>query len=429
MRESGTDGSYVGYLQLLRRNRPFRLLWYGQFVSQLGDWFDSIALFALLLRLTNSGTAIGLLLVAEFLPPALVGLGAGIVVDRLPRKTVMIAADLGRAVLVLLFLLIRSPDMVWLVYVITALKFSLAAFFEPARSAAIPGVVAQEELVAANAISGITWSAMLAIGAALGGIVTGMLGTSTAFVIDALSFVLSAYFIARVPLPRRAANTGPGTGMDDLREAGHFLHAHRKIALYTFTKGLWNFGGGALLLLAFYGRDFFPLGADGAVSIGLLYAARGLGTAVGPVLAQRLGGDSARFLARAIAPAFLLTGLGYAFYSWAPSLALAALCLVVAHMGGATQWVYSSALIQMHVPDRLRGRVFSAEYVAWTLTASVSSFLVGRAHDAGYSARTLALVMAAAFALASAPLWVLWRSGRPIQVERPEVMEAASRNY
>ena len=412
MRETGGASQTVGYLQLLRSNRPFRTLWYGQLVSQLGDWFDSIALFALLLRLTGSGTAVALVLVAQFLPPALVGLWAGVVVDRLPRKRVMIAADLGRASLVLLLLLIRTPDLVWLAYVVTALKFAVGAFFEPARSAAIPSLVRPDELVAAHAISGITWSAMLAIGAALGGLVVGTLGVTTAFVVDSLSFLLSALFIARVPLPRRGANTRRATGLQDLSEASRFLRAHRDIALYTFAKGFWSIGGGALLLLSLYGRDLFPLGEDGALSIGLLYAARGLGTGIGPVLAQRIGGAAPRFLARAIAPSFILTGLGYAAYSGAPSLLLAALALIVAHMGGSTQWVYSSALIQMRVPDRLLGRVFAIESVALTAATSISSYLLGRAHDAGYGPRTLALVAAALFTVASAPLWALWRHER-----------------
>jgi MFS family permease len=410
MRESSTQSSYVGYLQLLRENRPFRLLWYGQFVSQLGDWFDSIALFALLLSLTGSGTAVGLLLVAQFLPPAIVGLWAGVVVDRLPRKTVMIVADLGRAVLVLLFLLIRSPEMIWLAYVVTAVKFMLGAFFEPARSAAIPSVVAEEGLVAANAISGVTWSAMLAIGAALGGLVVGLLGTTAAFLIDALSFLLSAYFVWRVPLPRRTSREHSTNTLDELREAASFLRADRDVALYTFTKGLWSAGGGVLLLLSLYGREFFPIGRDGALSIGLLYAARGLGTGVGPVVAQRWGGGSTRFLRRAIAPSFLITALGYAFYGSAPTLALAALAVIVAHTGGATQWVYSTALIQMRVPDRLLGRIFAVEFVGFTLMTSISSYLVGRAHDSGMDPRTLSIAMAAVFVLASAPLWALWRA-------------------
>ncbi len=107
MHEHSPQRTSVGYLELLRRNKQFRWLWYGQLVSQLGDWLDSIAIFSLLLALTGSGTAVSLVIVSQFLPPALVGLGAGVVVDRLPRKQVMIAADLIRAALVPLLFLIR----------------------------------------------------------------------------------------------------------------------------------------------------------------------------------------------------------------------------------------------------------------------------------------------------------------------------------
>src|SRR5437667_11705333 len=109
----------TGYIALIRRNQPFRRLWYGQVVSQLGDWFDSIALYTLLLRLTGSGQAVGALLVAQFLPSAIVGLWAGVIIDRLPRRLVMIASDLGRALLVLLFLLVHDSRQIWTVYAVT----------------------------------------------------------------------------------------------------------------------------------------------------------------------------------------------------------------------------------------------------------------------------------------------------------------------
>lgn len=409
MQHEHARSSPVGYIQLLRNNRAFRWLWYGQIVSQLGDWFDSIALFALLLRLTGSGTAISILLVAQNLPPAIVGLWAGVVIDRLPRKHIMIMADLGRAALVLLFLFVRSPELIWLVYVVTTLKFVLSTFFEPARSAAIPSIVAEEELIAANAISSITWSAMLAVGAALGGLIVGLLGTSAALVIDSLSFVLSAFFIWRVPLPKRPANTKASSGLEDLREAGRFLYTHGRVALYTFTKGLWSLGGGVLLLLSLYGRELFPRGKDAALSIGLLYAARGLGTAIGPILTQRLGGTSRQFLARAIAPAMVLTGFGYILYGGAPTLELALLAVALAHTGGSTQWTYSTALIQMSVPDRLRGRIFAIDNVALMLATSLSTLAMGQAHDAGVSPRILALIGGIVFITVSAPLWLLWR--------------------
>jgi len=195
------SGQSVGYIALLRRNRAYRRMWYGQVVSQLGDWFDSIALYALLLRLTGSGQAVGALLVAQFLPSTIVGLWSGVIIDRLPRKAVMIATDVGRALLVLLYLLVRDADQIWIIYVVMVMKVALSSFFEPARSAAIPSVTTHEELVAANAIGGTTWSAMLAIGAALGGLVAGTLGTDAAFIIDSFSFLLSAVFIWGVRIP------------------------------------------------------------------------------------------------------------------------------------------------------------------------------------------------------------------------------------
>src|SRR6266536_842044 len=253
------SASSSGYLALLRHNRAFRRLWYGQVVSQLGDWFDSIALFALLYRLTGSGQAVGALMVAQFLPATIVGLFAGVVVDRLPRKLVMIVTNLGSAALVLLFLLVRDPSQIWIIYLVTVLKMALVSFFAPARTAAIPNVTKRQELLAANAISGATWSAMLAIGAALGGLVAGTLGTDAAFMIDSGSFVLSALFIWAVPVHEtHLGERTPTSKIQEFREGLAFVFSQRDIALYTLTKSLWSLAGGVLLLLTLFGRQIFP---------------------------------------------------------------------------------------------------------------------------------------------------------------------------
>jgi hypothetical protein len=410
----------IGYRALLRRNRPFRRIWYGQIVSQLGDWFDSIALYALLLRLTGSGQAVGILLVAQFLPSTIVGLWSGVIIDRLPRKLVLIAADIGRAMLVLLYLMVHDASQVWIIYVVMVLKVSLTSFFEPARSAVIPAVTTRDELVAANAIGGATWSAMLALGAALGGLVAGTLGTSAAFLIDSFSFLLSAAFIWGVSIPEHHLDgQARPSQLHELREGFAFISRHRDVALYTLTKALWSFGGGVLLLLTLFGRRVFPLGVDGALSIGLLYAARGVGAGIGPILAQRWGGESVRFLRRAIGPAFFCTALGYVAFSTTPWLWLASLAIVLAHIGGSIQWVFSTTLLQMSVPNRLLGRVFAAELALMTLTSSISNYVVGTASDAGWSPQLLALAMAAAFIVPGVALTLLlWREpdkeiGRP----------------
>src|SRR5262245_10275426 len=113
---ASTKRNSVGYVELMRVNRDFRSLFVGQLISQTGDWFNSVALFTLLLSLTGSGEAVGLILIIKLLPSFFVGPLAGVVVDRFNRKTIMIVADVVRGVIVLGFLLVHSPDQVWLVY-------------------------------------------------------------------------------------------------------------------------------------------------------------------------------------------------------------------------------------------------------------------------------------------------------------------------
>jgi len=413
----------TGYIALLRRNKPFRRLWYGQVVSQLGDWFDSIALYALLLRLTGSGQAVGLLLVAQFLPSTIMGLWAGVLIDRLPRRLVMIVSDLGRALLVLLFLMVHDSSQIWIVYVVTVLKVMLSSFFEPARTAIIPSVTTREELVAANAIGGATWSTMLAIGAGLGGLVAGTLGTSAAFIIDSASFLLSALVIGSISVYESHLEQRTQTsGLHELREGFAFMFSQRDIALYTMTKALWSLGGGVLLLLALFGRQLFPMGVDGALSIGLLYAARGVGAGIGPVLAQHWGGVSQRFLRRAIGPAFFFSAIGYLLFSRAPNIALAAGAVMLAHIGGSVEWVFSTALLQMNVPNRLQGRIFAVDLALLTLASSISNYAIGVAADAGWPPRMLALIAAGVFVLPGAALtlllWPAPRGGEQVDPRR-----------
>ena len=191
----------VGYLELLRQNRGFRQLWLGQVVSQLGDWFDTIAVMTLVLNLTGSGRDVGLIMVARFLPSVVVGPLSGVVADRFNRRTIMIVSDILRAVVVLGFLFVRRPDQIWIIYALTVLQLTFSTFFEPAKSAAIPSIVAENELVTANAISSVTWSAMLTLGAVAGGLVTGWFGTDAAFVVDSVTYLVSAALIARVRFP------------------------------------------------------------------------------------------------------------------------------------------------------------------------------------------------------------------------------------
>ena len=192
----------LGYIKLLQENRSFRFIWLGQVVSLLGDWFNSVALLVLVHRLTGSGLMVGGVFIARMLPAFFLGPVAGVVADRLDRKRVMIASDVLRAGVVLLFLLVRDGGDIWLLYGILFLSMSISSFFDPARSAAVPGIVSRKQLLIANALGGATWSVMLAFGSALGGVVVASAGFRMVFLLDSATFLLSAWFISQARVPR-----------------------------------------------------------------------------------------------------------------------------------------------------------------------------------------------------------------------------------
>ena len=183
---------------LLRRNADYRYLWLAALISYLGDWFNLLAAAALITRLDGTGKAFSFLLLARFLPLFLFTPVSGVLADKFDRRRLMVVADVLRAVTVLGFLLVRSEGTIWLFYVLTVVQFALSALFTPARTAVLSNVVEPGELVAANGLDGLTWSTMLFVGALLGGLVAAAFGASTAFVLDALTFLLSAWFVSRI---------------------------------------------------------------------------------------------------------------------------------------------------------------------------------------------------------------------------------------
>jgi MFS family permease len=396
---------------VLRRNRDFRLLFFGQAVSQLGDWFNSVAVYALLLDLTGSATAVAWMMIVQFLPIAIVGPIAGVVVDRVDRRRVMIVTDVARGVLVLGLLLVRTREQVWLAYVVMALAVSGSAFFEPARTSTIPNVTSREDLIPANALASAAWAAMLAIGAAIGGIITAVAGRQIAFVINAASFFVSAWFISRTrfesapPQKPPAAGWLAMTGVTDLVEGLRYVRAHAHVSAIMCVKAGWGLAGGVLLLLTVFGQRIFPVAGSTAAGIGVLYGARGIGAGLGPLALRWMIGQTPRTMRRAIGVSYFVVGAFYVGMGAAGTLPIAALCVMLAHLGGSILWVFSTVLLQMEVPDAYRGRVFAAELALVTATSSISSYATGYALDTlSLSPRLLSYVLGAGFAVPG----VLW---------------------
>jgi MFS family permease len=425
----------VSYSALLRHNRNFRHLWFGQLVSQLGDWFNSVAVYALLLDLTGgSATAVAWMMVVQFLPIAVIGPLAGIMVDRHDRRRIMIAADLARGVLILGLLLVRRPDQVWIAYVCMAAAVTATGFFEPARTATIPNITSREELMPANTLASASWSAMLAIGAALGGAVTAFVGRDAAFGFNSLSFFASAALIASTRIPAAHAAEAGRTihRLADLNEGLRYVRSHRYVAALMSVKAGWGIAGGALLLLTMFAQREFPLASGAAAGIGLLFGARGIGAGLGGLLTKQFGHERQK-LRRVLAPSYLVYGAFYLLLAVSPNIFVAALAVLVAHAAGAVLWVASTVLLQLEVPDQFRGRVFSAELALVTLIASAATYLTAYGLDElKLSARTAASLLGLLFIVPGVAWWLM--EGRLSSLEaahlaRPGVVKAPSSDF
>jgi hypothetical protein len=265
---------------------------------------------------------------------------------------------------------------------------------------------------------------MLAIGASLGGLVTLVAGRNVAFVINALSFVASALFIMQTryhsapPPSPRVSGWFALTGLPDLLEGFRYVRRHSHVAALMLVKAGWGLAGGVLLLLTIFGQRLFPVAGSTAAGIGVLYGARGIGAALGPIALRWILGQSPRTLRRTIGPAYFIVGIFYILLAGAPTLALAALCVLFAHCGGAILWVFSTVLLQMEVPDRFRGRVFAAELALVTLTSSVSSYWTGYELDrGGWSPRLMSFALGLMFCVPGV-LWLIiesrWKEIAPV---------------
>ena len=395
----------VGYFRLLRQNPSFRNLWYGQVVSELGDWLNSIAIYALILKLSDSGMAMAGAMMAKLLPIVLVSPIAGVVVDRVSRKTVMIVSDLLRCVVVLAFLLVEDRDTLWLVYALVIVEISLSGFFEPARSAIIPTLVTKKDLVTANALSGSTWSVMLAFGAALGGVIVYLFGIKVAFILDASTFILSAWFLSKIPSPKKSTKKDSlkQSGYQELLEAMRFLMAEPMVLVLSLLKAGLAVAGGIMTLIPLMASQMLSVSLS--LGIGILYSARGLGAALGPILVKRIFGETASVLQWAVAGAFFLKAFSYLFIAASHNLWTLSLGVALATLFGSIIWVFSSALIHISAPDNYLGRIFSFELALLTLVMGCSNWGVGYAVDGwGMNINQIALWMAGLVAIPG----ILW---------------------
>lgn len=402
-------------LSLLRRNRDFRGLFFASVISLGGDWFLWVAINGLIYETTGKALYVGLAILAQEFAFFLASPIGGVLADRLDRRKLMIVCDLARAVICVAFLLV-GRDTLWLAYVLLPLLATFAAPFDPAFSAATPNVVDPDDLPAANALNGSLWGTMLAVGAGLGGLISAVFGAETAFLVDAVSFLVSAALLSSIRRgfseARRKPVEHPGA-IEATRETWRFARRDHRVLSLLAVKFGFGAAAGLLALIPVMAIEVFE---SGNIGFGILMAARGVGALIGPFLGHRIAGPGHRRLFPAIGLSLAVFGLGYIAMGAAPSLALAAVMICVAHLGGGSQWMLSTYGLQVLVPDHIRGRIFGFDYMLITLSLSVSAVIASAVADEVGAPLTVTIL--GGVALAWAAVWfVLSRGVREMGLE------------
>ena len=355
-----------GFWSLLKNNANYRNTWMGQVVSEVGDHFNSIAVLSLTLHLTGSGLAVGGVMIARTLPAILAGPVAGVALDRFDRRKIMIASDVIRSVIALAFILILRFEQRWLLYLLSSLLVFASPFFTSGRSAVLPRITSPEELHTANALTQTTGWLTLSIGTLLGGVSTMKFGYEWAFVANAISFVFSAWAIWQLRNPeghfrperKLVTHHSFGEFRKDLKETFAYMRATPLVFAVGMAYVGWASGGGAAqILFTLFGELVFKRGSEG---IGIIWSCAGVGLVIGGVFAHRMG---KRFTFRgyknAISIGYFIHGLAYIFYALMPTIWLSALCIGISRIAMGSNNVLNRTILLTHVPDRLRGRIFS----------------------------------------------------------------------
>ncbi len=375
-----SDAGPRASLSLLRRNRDFRALFFASVISLGGDWFLWVAINGLIFESTRKALYVGLAILAQESAFFLASPIGGALADRMDRRKLMIVCDLVRAVVCVAFLFV-GPETIWLAYVLLPVLATFAAPFDPALSAATPNVVDPQDLPAANALNGSLWGTMLAVGAGLGGLISAVFGADTAFLVDAGSFLVSAALLSSIRRSfsesREETTEHPGI-VEATQETWRFARRDHRVLSLLAVKFGFGAAAGLLALIPVMAIDVFE---SGNIGFGILMAARGVGALIGPFLGHRIAGPGHRRLFPAIGLSLAVFGLGYMAMGQASSLAIAAVMIGVAHLGGGSQWMLSTFGLQVLVPDHIRGRIFGFDYMLITLSLSVSALIASVVAD------------------------------------------------
>ncbi|MBX3280884.1 MAG: MFS transporter [Acidobacteria bacterium] len=379
------------YSELVRGNRDFRNLLAGQFISELGNWFNFIAALGLVRLVSDaSPLAAGLFFVARLIPFAIMSPIAGTFVDRFSRRKVMIVTDVARTVIALSFLFVKDANDLWIAYIATILLHTLGAFFDGAKNAAAPNLTGREGLLAGTALLFSTKFLLMAVGSALGGWASAAFGYQVAFIINAASFLISAYTVWLIPedaVKEKKRDDAPHerSFISDLKE-GFVYSVRNHFALTILIMNMiWASGGGSInIVFERLGGIYFAEkeGWNSDIAVAILWTATGLGITLGMMIAHRtsIWLDRTGKYRSFIGWTLIAHGIIFAVGGFVPTLWLFTLLVFVSRAVVGVEYAVQETMFQRSLPDHIRGRISTldrgAEMTVFGIVAYGSSELM-----------------------------------------------------
>ena len=404
----------IGYIELLKTNGRFRIFWAAAVISMIGEWFNTIALFTLILKYSGSEALLGLLFTIRMLGFAILQPITGLLADRWSRKWIMVVSNLVQVVLALCFLMVNGPEDIWWLIGLSGVMMVLHGAYMTAERAALPNIVSEEELATANALDAATWSTALAIGAFLGGIVVSQYGVNTAFIIDAITFLVGALILLPLKLPQNVSEDMKGpifkTAIRNIKAGFTRLFDEPRLKRIVFAKTTWNLAGGGLaaVFLVIAGSRMSP--GEMAAGIGLFFMARGIGTGIGPIVARKFLTNKSRWpsligILVSVSGFFYLI-IGLTIFD---NLYLTITLIILAHAASGANWVLSTILTQQWVEDEVRGRVFSIDMLLMSVSFGISTYFAGWLLDNSILSLKTGMVYFACAMMIFGIIFTLWR--------------------
>jgi MFS family permease len=373
--------------ELIKGNRNFRNLLAGQYVSELGNWFNFIAGQGIVRHISGGAVEpLMIFLICRTLPWALLMPFAGTLADRVSRWKLMLITDIVRIFLALSFLFIHEKEDLWIIYVGSVFMSVAASIFDAGKSATMPNLVGKEGLLSGTALMFSSRFLLMALGNALGGIAVTFFGYEVAFIINSLSFLVSAYTIWLIPEAstenEATRNREKDTFFNEMWEGFRFIIQKPFVLTIVLMNLVWAVGGGAIqVILERLGGDVYAprelFSSDFA--IGMLWSANGLGLGVGMLIAHRLGSwiEIKKLTSLFIGGTLILQGLLFVIAGFMPMLWLACLMFFISRVVIGVEYAVQETLFQHALPDYIRGRISTLDRGLEITVFTVSIYFAG----------------------------------------------------